>query len=115
MPTYDYACSGCGPFDALRRIVERDQPAACPDCGAAAPRIAVSAPQLALLDGATRSALATNERSRHEPRRSGADGYPRLRHPSGCGCCSAGARKATVTSANGNKAFPSKRPWMISH
>ena len=24
-------------------------------------------------------------------------------------------RGATLTGANGNKAFPSKRPWMISH
>ena len=28
---------------------------------------------------------------------------------------SSARRGATVTAANGAKAFPSKRPWMISH
>jgi hypothetical protein len=72
-----------------------------------------AAPRLALLDGATRTALATNERARHEPSRSGE--YARLAHPAGCGCCSPDKRSATVRAANGNKAFPGKRPWMISH
>ena len=31
------------------------------------------------------------------------------------GCCSTVKRGATVTGAVGQKAFPSKRPWMISH
>jgi putative FmdB family regulatory protein len=113
MPTYDYRCEACGGFDALRSVAERNEPAACPDCGRLAPRVMASAPRLALLDGTTRSALATNERARHEPRRSGE--YARLAHPAGCGCCAPGKRGATVKAANGNKAFPSKRPWMISH
>lgn len=114
MPTYDYACADCGGFDALRNLADRNQPAPCPDCGGASPRVFATAPRLALMDRGTRSAMATNERSRHEPQRSG--DYARLRHPAGCGCCSSGVgKKATVTGANGNKAFPSKRPWMISH
>jgi len=113
MPTYDYACPSCGDFDALRRVSARDEPAACPDCGAASPRVFANAPRLALLDSGVRSALATNEHARHEPRSS--RDYARLKHPTGCGCCSPGTRGATVTGANGNKAFPSKRPWMISH
>jgi len=113
MPTYDYACAGCGGFDAIRSVNTRDEPAACPDCGAAAPRVFVSAPRLALMDGGRRSALATNERARHEPKSSRE--YARLKHPAGCGCCSTGKRGATLTGVNGNKAFPSKRPWMISH
>jgi hypothetical protein len=72
-----------------------------------------AAPRLALMADGTRRAIATNERAAHEPKRSG--DYARLKHPSGCGCCSTGKRGATVTGANGNKAFPSKRPWMISH
>jgi putative FmdB family regulatory protein len=113
MPTYDYACGRCGGFDALRTISQRDDPAACPACGGASPRVFASAPRLALLDGGTRSALDTNERARHEPKSSRE--YARLRHPAGCGCCAPGRRGATVTGANGNKAFPGKRPWMISH
>jgi len=65
-----------------------------------------------------RQAHATNERSQHAPQtsRNSGEGYARLRHPSGCGCCSPGSkRSATVTAPNGAKAFPSKRPWMISH
>jgi hypothetical protein len=61
-----------------------------------------------------------NEAARHAPMSSKGyqeGAYGRLRHPSGCGCCSTskGIRSATVTAANGAKAFPSKRPWMISH
>lgn len=122
MPTYDYLCAGCGGFDAFRSMGDRNEPAACPTCATPSPRVFASAPRLALLDGDLRSAMATNERARHEPRRSrdsdsGVDcgPYGRLRHPAGCGCCKPGQRGATLTAANGNKAFPSKRPWMISH
>ncbi|AVT01181.1 FmdB family transcriptional regulator, partial [Paracidovorax avenae] len=67
-----------------------------------------------------RRAHDTNERARHAPRSSRdteAGSYGRLRHPAGCGCCSGGGAKrgTTVTAPNGAKAFPSKRPWMISH
>jgi putative FmdB family regulatory protein len=113
MPTYDYACAGCGGFDAFRTLASRDEPAACPDCGAASPRVFASAPRLALMVSGTRSAMETNERARHEPKSSRE--YARLKHPAGCGCCKPGQRGATVTGANGAKAFPSKRPWMISH
>ena len=113
MPAYDYECAGCGGFDAYRTMAARNEPAPCPACGAASPRVFASAPRLALMDSVARNAMATNERARHEPKRSG--DYARLKHPAGCGCCSTGSRKATVTAANGAKAFPSKRPWMISH
>jgi putative FmdB family regulatory protein len=114
MPTYDYACGDCGGFDAFRSLADRNEPALCPDCGGASPRVFATAPRLALMDGGTRTAMATNERARHEPMRSGE--YARLKHPAGCGCCSTSSRKkATVTGATGNTAFPSKRPWMISH
>jgi putative FmdB family regulatory protein len=113
MPTYDYACPACGGFEALRTLSQRDEPPACPDCGAASPRVLAAAPRLAWLDSTTRLAMDRNERARHEPQSS--RDYQRLRHPAGCGCCSPGKRSATVTAANGNKSFPSKRPWMISH
>ncbi len=113
MPTYDYACPACGSFEALRGLGQRNEPAPCPACGGASPRVFASAPQLARLDATMRAALEVNERARHEPKRSG--DYARLRHPAGCGCCRPGAGKATVTAANGAKAFPSRRPWMISH
>ena len=115
MPTYDYQCSACGGFEARRSVDERDTPIACPDCSAASVRVMSAAPRLALMSDGTRRAIATNERAANEPKRSG--DYARLKqHGAGCGCCgTAGKRGATVTGANGNKAFPSKRPWMISH
>lgn len=113
MPTYDYDCPSCGGFDAFRSLSERNEPVACPDCGTASARVFVTAPRLALMDGGTRSAMSTNERARHEPQHSGS--YARMKHPPGCGCCGTGRSKATVTAPNGAKAFPSKRPWMISH
>ena len=113
MPTYDYACPQCGGFDAFRTLAARNEAAICPDCGVASPRVFATAPRLALMEGSTRRAVEVNERARHEPKSSSE--YARLRHPSGCGCCSTAKRGATVTAPNGSKAFPSKRPWMISH
>ena len=117
MPTYDYDCERCGGFDALRSIARRNDPAECPACGAASPRVITSAPQLSHLVDTTRRAIETNERAAHEPRSSKdpAGGYQRLRHPSGCGCCASGPRSATARSPSGAKAFPTRRPWMISH
>ena len=116
MPTYDYHCASCGGFDAFRTVAARNEPATCPDCGAASPRVFVSAPRLACMSSDTRTAMGINERAAHAPRSSSDGAYTRLRHPAGCGCCSTSIkRSATVTAANGAKAFPTKRPWMISH
>ena len=118
MPTYDYDCPSCGGFDALRSLSVRNEPCACPDCGTASPRVFIHAPRLSCTTAQARKAHDTNERAQHAPRssRDSEGGYGRMRHPAGCGCCSPGARKAnTVTAVNGAKAFPSKRPWMISH
>ncbi len=113
MPTYDYSCAECGVFDAFRSIALRDEAATCALCGGLALRVLSSAPRLALMELGTRRAMDANDRARHEPQRSGE--YSRFSHPPGCGCCTSGKRGATVTAANGNKAFPTKRPWMISH
>jgi len=105
MPTYDYHCAQCGPFDALRRMAERDVPAGCPRCAAPSPRAWLAAPRLADMPEARRLALATNERAQHEPKESA-----RYRHPAGCGCC--GTRGDTPKAP---RSFAGKRPWMISH
>ena len=118
MPTYDYHCEDCGGFDAFRSLALRNEPATCPVCQAASPRVFVQGPRLACLSGDSRRAHDVNERAQHVPRSSrdsAAGSYGRMSHPSGCGCCSTAKRGATVTGANGNKAFPTKRPWMISH
>lgn len=118
MPTYDYACPSCGGFDAIRRLSDRNEPCACPDCGTAAPRVFAHAPRLACTTPEQRRAFDTNERAQNAPRmsRDNDGSYGRLKHPAGCGCCSPGSRKTiTYTAPNGAKAFPTKRPWMISH
>jgi putative FmdB family regulatory protein len=119
MPTYDYACPACGGFDAFRSLAQRNEPADCPDCGAAAPRVFATAPRLACVSGDTRRAIERNERAAHAPMSSQEhNAYQRMRHPAGCGCCastSATKRATTVRAPNGAKSFPTKRPWMISH
>ncbi len=120
MPTYDYQCAaGCGSFDAIRSLALRNDPAACPVCNADSYRVFIHAPRLACASPAQRLASNTNERAQHAPRASRdveQGSYARMRHPAGCGCCSTGSKSgATVTAPNGAKAFPSKRPWMISH
>ena len=120
MPTYDYQCPRCGGFDAFRTLAERSAPAHCPDCGTESPRVLVAAPRLSALATGTRRAIEANERASHAPissRELAGGGYSRLRHPAGCGCCSGASRGrgATVRAPDGAKAFPRKRPWMISH
>ncbi len=107
MPVYEYECARCGGFTALRNMSESKDAVACPDCGTAAPRVIWTAPGLAAMPAIGRIAQATNERAAHEPRRSSA-------HGAGCGCCKPKAA-STTTAAPGMKAFPSARPWMISH
>ena len=115
MPSYDYDCAQCGKFEQLRPLALRNEPAVCPICAETGARVFGGAPGLALMDGALRSANATNERAQHEPRAFGS--YPRMKHGAGCGCCtpSAGRRGATVITASGAKTAPTRRPWMISH
>ncbi len=110
MPIYDYHCAHCGPFSALRAIARRDEPGTCPACGTDAGRVLVATPALPLLADEVRTAHATNERSRHEPRAS--RGH---RHGPGCGCSGKVAAAPAGTTAPALKGFASKRPWMISH
>ena len=58
MPLYDYECLACGPFEALRSISRREEPAACPACAQDADRVLISAPRLADMDPFTRIADA---------------------------------------------------------
>ena len=107
MPTYDYQCTHCGPFEAMRRMADRDAPAVCPQCGSQAERVLIAAPYLADMNSNLRLAMATNEKSRHEPGLSSAH-----RHHKGCGC---GKSSTTASAQPGVKSFANRRPWMISH
>lgn len=108
MPAYEFDCPTCGDFIALRPMAARDDPLACPDCGAPATRIMLTAPAIGALSSAKRVAHETNERAAHQPKSS-------AQHGLGCACCTGTAKSASARAADGSKAFPKKRPWMISH
>jgi putative FmdB family regulatory protein len=113
MPTYDYRCEACGPFAVMRRIADRDDACACPQCGVLASR-SISMPQLALMAGTTRAGHQVNERAAHSPQRSSE--YRHVHGPS-CGCGTKRSASAATQSASPGalKGNPSARPWMISH
>ncbi|MBV8753871.1 MAG: zinc ribbon domain-containing protein [Hyphomicrobiales bacterium] len=112
MPVYDYLCEDCGPFTDLRPMAECERPHRCPECGRQAPRVLLTAPNLAAMSMGRRLAFATNERSAHAPTAlSGLVG----RHAAGCSCCAPFPKRKTARGRNGAKSFPSARPWMISH
>lgn len=67
MPLYDYACSDCGPFRDWQPMSAAGAPAACPDCGGAAPRT-ITAPFIANMNPHNRIAHQRNEKSADEPR-----------------------------------------------
>ena len=46
MPTYEYDCTDCGAFSAVRPMVEFRDPQPCPKCAKAAPRVTLTVPAL---------------------------------------------------------------------
>ena len=110
MPVYEYECDEHGVFTAMRPMSEYADPYPCPDCTIDARRVIVSVPHFSNLSATTRAAHALNERSQHAPKES--SGRP---HAAGCSCCSKTSRKKAKGSPAAAKAFPNKRPWMISH
>lgn len=135
MPVYDYKCGDHGVFSQLATFEESAQPARCPQCGTLSARVIVLAPSILAMAKEKKMALDRNEQARHEPLISTVDSrleqQDRAKHQSRhkCGCGSSShhhshelASKSVDTSsrkmlytAEGNKIFPSARPWMISH
>jgi putative FmdB family regulatory protein len=107
MPVYDFRCAACGDFSVLKPLAARNTAQPCPTCAALAERCVIAAPALARMPSFARSAAALNERSQHEPHRFRAGDVPASSAPR------EGASKNTRASTA--KAFPGKRPWMISH
>src|SRR5437879_1583568 len=62
MPTYEYMCKKCGPFTQLRAMAECELPSACPECGARAPRVLLTAPSCLTMSAEARQAGAKYER-----------------------------------------------------
>ncbi|WP_279604544.1 FmdB family zinc ribbon protein [Methylobacterium sp. J-070] len=90
MPIYDYECAACGPFTAMRPMVQFRDPCACPECGSGASRTFLSAPAIAGMDPTRRSVLASHERDAN------GRGLAKAAHPAGCGCC---MRRSPIPSA----------------
>jgi putative FmdB family regulatory protein len=70
MPTYEYMCKKCGPFTEMRPMAECDLPSDCPECGASAPRVLLTAPGCLSMSAEARQAGAKYERSTdglHDP------------------------------------------------
>ena len=110
MPLYEYECVAHGSFEAMRPMAECQSAQTCPHCSRASARVILTAAALATMPSSARKAHATNERSAHTPKSS-----REMKHGKGCGCCGGKAKRGVAMGANGAKAFPSKRPWMISH
>ncbi|WP_425506162.1 FmdB family zinc ribbon protein [Sphingomonas aerophila] len=94
MPLYDYDCTACGPFTALRPMALFRDPCDCPACGADAPRALLGAPALAGMDQTRRDPPGSKE-----PHAS-SDRSPKAAHPAGCGCC---ARRSPFPGALASK------------
>ena len=112
MPLYEYACPTCGDFTAMRSFAYYAQPHTCPDCGVEAPRVTRTAPAFSGMAASQRKAHSVNELSSHQPKLASEQ---REKHGPGCGCCGTTSKKNTVITKTGEKGFPNKRPWMISH
>ncbi|MDB5763173.1 MAG: hypothetical protein JWQ21_2168 [Herminiimonas sp.] len=106
MPTYDYVCDDCGPFEQRRPMAESNAPASCPQCGTPAQR-RLCATQLNLMSGTDRIAHARNEKSAHAPEVVHRISAPEPHDP----------RASHRHHGHGHEHKPASpaRPWMIGH
>jgi putative FmdB family regulatory protein len=121
MPLYDYKCKDHGVFHALATMEDAAHPQPCPVCSVKAARVILLSPTLFMRDANSRQADARNEKARFEPLVSTsafrAEEKARHVHKHGDNCCQhKPIRKSMLFyTADGDKMFPSARPWMISH
>ena len=116
MPVYEYKCQKHEIFYDLATLDNSANPCPCPICGEMSPRIIVLAPSLLDMSPDKRNAHAVNERNQHEPTYSTQDRRELdTEHAKGCGCAKPLSKSKLMYTAQGNKVFPSMRPWMISH
>jgi putative FmdB family regulatory protein len=108
MPVYEYECRRHGYFEAMRPMSESRDHQPCPQCSRASPRVILSAAAVPFMAPAARRAHSTNERAQHEPKSSA-----HHVHGKHCGCSN--RKSNSASTAGGGKAFPARRPWMISH
>ena len=104
MAIYDYECQVCGPFTAMRPMMQFQDPCACPACGAEALRAFLNAPAIASVNPGGRIAREESRLSATYPPRSSAA------HPAGCGCCMRRWQIPSALSSNGDRVFSSSGP-----
>lgn len=119
MPVYDYKCKTHGLFHELSTFDESAQPKACPTCGELSGRIIMINPN-ALINSEQSQMIERNQKAQHEPVFSNkeirAENEEKAKYGCGCHQHQKDNRKSKVFyTAEGNKMFPSMRPWMISH
>lgn len=116
MPVYDYKCQTHGVFFELATLENYDQPCACPQCGSASARVILLAPEFLDMAQEKRQAFATNEKAQNEPIFSTDLSRQIKKEDGGCGCSNHKKKGSRLMyTAQGDKFFPSARPWMISH
>jgi putative FmdB family regulatory protein len=117
MPVYDYKCSEHGLFFELASMDNHAEPVPCPQCANMSARIILMSPGIQSMAKDKKQALDRNEAAKHEPQHSNADtraeNADKLKHGEGCSHKKRGTK--LMYTAEGNKMFPSMRPWMISH
>lgn len=118
MPLYDYYCAACGPFTALQKMSQYQEPMQCNSCGSLSERL-ISVPHFALLSKNQRVAHERNEQSAYAPRAM----------QRSCGCTGQHSCKPPANIAKGKPTPASDsqsaglqmqtkrtaRPWMLSH
>lgn len=67
MPLYEYKCDDHGHFEEFQSMSHGGKPVACPICGQMSARV-YSAPNVALMDPAQKSAMDRSIQSRYEPK-----------------------------------------------
>lgn len=126
MPMYEYKCPDHGVFEQLGSLDSFDQPSMCPQCQLLSQRIVAIPPAILEEIKAKRLAQELNEKAQHEPLAMTTSEYEEREierkartkhaHGSSCGCDSKSKSKNMLMyTADGNKMFPTMRPWMISH
>jgi len=117
MPVYDYKCAEHGLFYELASMENHAKPAACPECQALSPRVIIIPPAIQEMAKEKKQSIERNEKSKHEPEfsniESRAENAEKLKK--GCGCSHKKRSSKLMYTAQGDKMFPSMRPWMISH
>jgi putative FmdB family regulatory protein len=95
VPTYDFVCEGCGPFEQRRSFTEAEEQMACPSCGGGARRV-YSMPNTRRMPDTLSGAMNRAEKSAHEPEV--------IQRPAGGGA-----------SSNKKHQHTHGRPWALGH